>query len=249
VIQNQNMSRQAVTQGDAPSDPVPVRRQLAAEIFGTFVGTFSTIGPTALSATFNLHMDYISLTICTALGAMVSVYAVGRISGAHTNPAVTIAFALRGDFGWRRVPGYIAAQFAGSLAAAYTVIGILKPARHALLPQVRFGTLAAVELEVVMTALLIVVCLGVAKSAAFIGPDAAIAMGAITAVDRITGYYVSGASMNPARTLGPIIAERGAPSWWIYLVGPLLGTVVGVVVTFLVCGRPTRDEAKKSHGG
>jgi aquaporin Z len=234
---------------DVVPAPVPVARQLAAEAFGTFIGTFSTSAPSALDATFDLRMGYFALTTSTALGAMVAIYAVGKVSGAHTNPAVTVAFALRGDFGWRRVPGYVLAQFAGSVLAAYAIITILHPAAHALLPKTMLGIAPAVGFEIVLTALLIGVCLAVAKAAAFVGPDAAIAMGGITAVDRLAGYYVSGASMNPARTLGPIVAAGGSGDWWVYVAGPALGALDGAEIAYLVCGRPNQAEVSKSHGG
>jgi glycerol uptake facilitator-like aquaporin len=170
------------------------------------------------------------------------------VSGAHTNPCTTIAFALFGDFDWKRVPGYVAAQFLGAFCAGELVLGILHPARNALLPEMALGVWPAFWLEIVLTAVLIIVALSTANVARFIGPEAAIANGGTTVLDRWIGGHVSSGSMNPARTLGPIIAAGGFANWWVYLIAPPLGMLVGVAIVAIMWRKRRSTEPDATAG-
>lgn len=218
---------------------------ITAEFVGTIVVTLATVGPAAIERGLGIHLGY---AVVTGLGTMVVIYSLRYVSGAHTNPCITIAFALLGDFEWKRVPGYVAAQFLGALCAGALVLGILHPVRTALLPEMALGVWPAFGLEIVLTAILIVVALSTANVARFIGPEAAIANGGTTVLDRWIGGHISSGSMNPARTLGPIVAAGGFANWWVYLIAPPLGMLVGVAIVAVmwrngaVTGRETSSE-------
>lgn len=223
-------------------------RRIAAEFFGSFIVTLASVVPPALQTGFGLPLDYFSIATSTGIGAMIVAYALGNISGAHANPIVTLAFALRGDFPWRRVAGYVVSQFGGSFAAAALIVAILAPGRAALLPHMLRGSEVACGWEIVLTAMLVLISVAVASEASFIGPESAIAVGAVNALDRIVGLAVSGASMNPARTIAPIVVAGGSSLWWVYLAGPLGGLVVGLAAVYATRGASNRDEKKKSRG-
>jgi glycerol uptake facilitator-like aquaporin len=112
---------------------------ITAEFVGTIVVTLATLGPAAVARSLGMHLGYAVETGTTGIGTMVVIYSLRYVSGAHTNPCTTIAFALFGDFDWKRVPGYVAAQFLGAFCAGELVLGILHPARNALLPEMALG--------------------------------------------------------------------------------------------------------------
>jgi glycerol uptake facilitator-like aquaporin len=203
---------------------------LIAEFVGTVVVTIASVAPAAVARGLGIHLGYAVETGTTGLATMVVIYSLRNVSGAHTNPCTTLAFALRRDFDWRRVPGYVVVQFLGAIAAGGIVVAILHPAREALLPEMSLGPWPAFWLEIVLTTILVLVALSTANVARFIGPEAAIANGATTVVDRWIGGHISSGSMNPARTLGPAIVAGGFGAWWIYVVAPLIGTAIAVAL-------------------
>jgi aquaporin Z len=178
---------------------------------------------------------------------MIVIYALGEVSGAHTNPMVTLAFALRGDFYWSRVPEYCAAQFAGAIAAGAVVLAILRPNAEVLRPALSFGFWPAFWLEIVLTTILVLVALSTANEARFVGADTAFANGATTIFDRLIGLRVSTGSMNPARTLGPALLAGGTGAWWVFVCGPLCGCLLAVGLMWTLHGEPSEDERRKSH--
>ncbi|MDB5073229.1 MAG: putative aquaporin [Candidatus Eremiobacteraeota bacterium] len=212
---------------------------IVAEFAGTVVVTLGTVAPAAVARGLGLHLGYAVETACTGIATTAMIYSLRYVSGAHFNPCTTLAFAVRGDFDWARVPGYIAVQFLGAIAAGALVVWTLHPSREALLPQMMLGTWPAFWLEIVLTAILILVALSTANVARFIGPESAIANGATTVLDRWIGGHISSGSMNPARTLGPAIIAGGLADWWVYATAPLIGTGIALL---LVRGmwRPTR---------
>ena len=168
------------------------------------------------------------------------------MSGAHTNPITTLAFALRGDCGWGHVVPYAAAQFAGATAAGALTVAILPLARESLKTSLAFGAWPAFWLEIVLTTILVLVNLSTAKQGRFIGPHSAIANGATTVFDRWISLPISGGSMNPARTLGPAIVAGGTGSWWVFTFAPLAGCMIAVALMWVIHGPPSRDEEEKS---
>lgn len=215
---------------DKPREPRGAIASIVAEFAGTVVVTLGTIAPAALARGLGLHLGYAVETGGTGIATMAMIYSLRYVSGAHFNPCTTLAFAARGDFAWRRVPAYIAVQFLGAIAAGALILWTLHPAREALLPEMRFGVQAAFCLEVVLSSILILVAISTANAARFIGPEAAIANGGATVLDRWIGGHVSSGSMNPARTLGPALLVGGFPAWWIYIAAPLIGTAIALAL-------------------
>lgn len=215
-------------QGGPQREPRGFTAALIAEFAGTVCVTLGTVGPSAVTHALGINLGYAVEMACTGLMTIVMIYALRYVSGAHFNPCTTLAFALRGDFSWRRFGAYAVVQFAGAAAAGAIVLAILQPGREGLLPQMRLGPWPAFWLEIVLTVIAMLVALSTADAARFIGPESALANGGTTVVDRWIGGYVSSGSMNPARTLGPALVVGGFPAWWVYVTAPLIGTVIAV---------------------
>jgi aquaporin Z len=176
--------------------------------------------------------------VAPALMVMAVILFMGTVSGAHLNPAVSVAFALRGNFPWRRVPAYIAAQFVGSVLAVRLLWALIGKHGSAglTLPGPGVSTGVALAWEAVLTAGLVSVILGTASGAQQIGPFAAIGVGGYIALAGLWGAPVSGASMNPARSLGPALVLGDWTAWWAYLAGPLAGAVIAVGCAWVLRG-------------
>ncbi len=226
-------------------------RRLLAELWGTVLLTLVASGGAALH---KLHPQDVSAAAAViAPGAMVLavIYFMGSVSGAHINPAVTLAFALRRNFPWVRVPGYILAQLLGALlAAAFLtyIIGPTAPALGSTAPGPGVSPLKAVVVEAVLTTALVNIILGTASEAGFLGPHAAIPVGAYIAVAGLWTGQLTGASMNPARSLGPALMGGRLSDSWIYVAGPLLGTLAGVALEWALKGPPSRAGARAAQG-
>jgi glycerol uptake facilitator-like aquaporin len=221
---------------------------LLAEFIGTAIVTLGTVGPAVVARGLGFHLGYAVETGTTGLATMAMIYSFRYVSGAHTNPCTTLAFALRKDFHWSRVPGYITVQFLGAIAAGAVVVAIFHPPRTALLPEMSLGVWPAFWLEIVLTTVLVLVALSTANVARFIGPEAAIANGATTVVDRWIGGHISSGSMNPARTLGPAIVAGGFGAWWIYLIAPLIGMILAVALASAMWRAPDGDGVQQNGG-
>jgi aquaporin NIP len=184
------------------------------------------------------QLGHLGVAITFGLVVMAMIYAVGHISGAHLNPAVTFAFALTRHFPWNRAAGYWVAQIVGALAAAALLRGSLGNIAHvgATLPS---GSQAQSFLwELVMTAFLMFVILAVATDTRAVGEAAAIAVGGTVAFDAMFGGPVSGASMNPSRSIGPAVVSGDLHALWIYIVAPVAGACVGAVAYQFTRGDP-----------
>jgi aquaporin Z len=162
----------------------------------------------------------------------------GKVSGAHLNPAVSIAFSLRGDFPWRRVPGYIIVQLAGaSLAALFLQKVIDVSATYGSnYPAQGYSSWAAFWMELILTLGLVSVILGTASGAQNIGILGAIGVGGYIALAGLWGSPISGTSMNPARTFGPDLVGADFSHYWVYIAGPLAGAVIAVGCAFVLRG-------------
>jgi aquaporin Z len=163
----------------------------------------------------------------------------GMVSGAHLNPAVSVAFALRGDFPWKRVPAYVVAQFVGAILATLLLWALIGKQGSAglTLPGHGISATTAMLWEAVLTVGLVSVILGTASGAQQIGPLAAIGVGSYIALAGLWGSPVSGASMNPARSLGPALVLGDWTAWWAYLAGPVIGGAIAVGFAFVLRGR------------
>jgi aquaporin Z len=162
----------------------------------------------------------------------------GKVSGAHLNPAVSVAFSLRGDFPWKRVPGYIVVQLAGAITAALFLRGVIKVSAKygSNYPAHGYASWQAMLMEAALTLGLVSVILGTASGAQNIGIFGAIGVGAYIALAGLWGSPISGASMNPARTLGPDLVGGTFTDYWVYVVGPLLGAVLAVGIAYVLRG-------------
>jgi aquaporin Z len=214
-------------------------RRLLAEALGTFFLVFVAVAGPLVSARFGGHVIPFTAQV-TAPGVMVGVVilSLGAISGAHLNPGVSIAFALRGDFPWRRVPGYIAAQFLGAILASLLLVWLLgsQGAAGLTLPGAGVDDGTALLWELVLSFGLVTTILGTASGAQNVGPLAALGVGGYIALAGLVGAPVSGASMNVARSLGPALVLGNWTSWWVYLVGPLAGAVIAAGIAYLLRG-------------
>jgi aquaporin Z len=176
--------------------------------------------------------------VAPALTVMAVILFMGAVSGAHLNPAVSVAFALRRDFPWKRVPAYIVAQAAGAIAAAALLWALVGKHGSAglTLPGRGIPTVAAMVWEVVLTTGLVSVILGTASGAQQLGSLAAIGVGSYIALAGLWATPVSGASMNPARSLGPALVLNDWASFWAYLAGPMAGAVIAVGIAYVLRG-------------
>ncbi|HEX2377927.1 MAG TPA: MIP family channel protein [Gaiellales bacterium] len=212
-------------------------RSLLAEAIGTFALVFAGCGAIMVDAKTHA-LGHVGVAISFGLVIMVMIYAVGHISGAHFNPAVTLAFATSRHFPALRVPAYWAAQLAGALTAALILRGSLGDVAHvgATLPSGSDGQ--ALLWEGVLTFFLMFVIIAVATDTRAVGEAAAVAIGGTVGLDAMFGGPITGASMNPARSLGPAIAAGHLTSVWVYLTAPFLGAVAAAAAY-----RFLRDEA------
>ena len=216
----------------------PLARALAAEAIGTFALVFAGAGAVMVDAKTG-QLGHVGVAITFGLVIMAMIYAVGHVSGAHFNGAVTIAFALTRHFPWRRAGAYWGAQFAGALAAAAVLRASLGNIAHvgATLPS---GSDAqSFFWEVVLSFFLMFVILAVATDTRAVGEAAAIAIGGTIGLDAMVGGPISGASMNPMRSAGPAIVSGDLHSLWIYILAPVAGAALGGLAYQAVRGGAT----------
>ncbi len=219
-------------------------------LWGTFLLVLVGAGGDVASALSGGELSRTAASIGPGVMVMAAIYFIGSVSGAHLNPAVTFAFALRRNFPWARVPGYVTAQLLGALLAAgllHALFGALADV-GATTPEHGLTPLQAVVLEGVLTAGLVNVILATASGARNIGTNAGIAVGGYIALSGLWASVFTGASMNPARTLGPDILRGDFSTTWIYIVGPLVGAAIGVAFEWILIGPPTKSGSAAAQG-
>jgi MIP family channel proteins len=191
-------------------------------------------------------LGHVGVAISFGLVIMAMVYAVGHISGAHFNPAVTFAFSASRHFPWSRAGGYWIAQLAGALTAAATLRGSLGNIAHvgATLPSGSEGQ--SFLWELVMTFFLMFVIMAVATDTRAVGEAAAIAIGGTVGLDAMFGGPISGASMNPARSTGPAVVSGDLHALWLYIVAPILGASLAALTYQFIRDEPTRPAGRTS---
>ena len=184
-------------------------------------------------------VPYGAKVVAPALMVAAIILFMGTVSGAYLNPAVSVAFAARGDFPWKRVPAYVVAQFLGAALATWLLWALIGKQGSAglTLPGPGISATTAMLWELVLTAGLVSVILGTASGAQQVGPLAAIGVGGYIALAGLWGSPVSGASMNPARSLGPALVKGDWTAWWAYLVSPVAGGAVAVGFAYVLRGR------------
>lgn len=201
-------------------------RALVAEAIGTFALVFAGCGAVMVDAKTHA-LGHVGVALTFGLVIMVMIYAVGHVSGAHFNGAVTFAFALTRHFPWPRAVGYWTAQLLGALAAAALLRASLGDVAHvgATLPSGSQGQ--SFLWELVLSAFLMFVILAVATDTRAVGEAAAIAIGGTIGLDAMFGGPISGASMNPIRSIGPALVSGDLHALWLYIVAPIVGTSLG----------------------
>jgi aquaporin Z len=224
-------------------EPAWELRRLFAEMLGTFMLVLAGAGPAVVSAATHVTISRSAAVTAPGLAVLAVILSVGAVSGAHLNPAVSVAFTLRGDFPWRRLPGYVLAQLIGATLAALALWAILGKVGSlgATVPGPGISGLQAAALEAVLTFGLVSTILGTASRAQNLGAISAFGVAAYIALAGLWSSPVSGASMNPARSFGPDLALADFAHYWVYLAGPLAGALAAVGVSRLLRGRGGRD--------
>jgi aquaporin NIP len=210
--------------------PEQLWRRGLAEGLAAFALVFAGCGAIVADARYDGALGVVGVALVFGLVIMVMVYATGHLSGAHINPAVTLAFTLTRHFPAREAGAYVAAQLAGAAAAGLVLLAVWpdQPAElGATVPSV--GTGSALLYEVVLTAILMFVITAVATDTRAEGAAAAIAIGGAVGLDALFGGPVTGASMNPARSFGPALAAGEWQDFWLYVIGPVAGAALGAL--------------------
>src|SRR5580692_4717372 len=218
-------------------DPSQEWRRLFSELLGTFALVLVAAGGGLLHAKGQISLA--AAVVAPGLMVTAIILFMGAVSGAHLNPAVSLAFALRRDFPWKRVPGYIVIQLIGATLACLFLRLVFGNTQHlgATLPGPGYTNWQALLMEIVLTALLVSVILGTASAAQNVGAIAALGVGGYIALAGPWAAPVSGVSMNPARSFGPALASGDWTSYWVYLVGPMAGMLIAVGFAFVLRGR------------
>jgi aquaporin Z len=214
-------------------------RRLFSELLGTFFLVLVAVGGGMVSARFGGNaVPYGAKVVAPALMVMAIILFMGAVGGAHLNPAVSISFALRGNFPWKRVPAYIVAQVLGAILATLLLWALIGKQGSAglTLPGHGISTFTAMLWEMILTVGLVSTILGTASGAQNLGPIAALGVAGYIALAGLWGSPVSGASMNPARSLGPALVKNDWTSWWAYLIGPILGGMIAVGIAYVLRG-------------
>jgi len=225
-------------------------RRIFSELLGTFFLVFVAAGGGMVNARLG-GVPAAARVVAPALMVMAVILFMGAVSGAHLNPAVTVSFALRGDFPWRRVPAYVIAQFLGAVLATLLLWGLIGKHGPAglTLPGQGISTWIAMLWEMVLTVGLVSTILGTASGAQQVGQIAALGVGSYIALAGLFGGPVTGASMNPARSLGPALVLGDWSSWWAYLVGPIAGGAIAVGIAYILRGQGGGEVGTRSAQG
>lgn len=205
---------------------------------GTFFLVIVAAGAPMMNQAFDGSVGRVAAVVAPGVMVMAMIMFMGKVSGAHFNPGVTLAFSLRGDFPWKRVPGYLVSQIAGAVVAvliAQAVIGV-SASYGGTYPAETSTAWAAFWIELILTFGLLSVILGTASGAQNIGIIGAIGVGGYIALAGLWASPLSGASMNTWRTLGPDIVANDYSSLWVYIAGPLIGAALAVGFAFILRG-------------
>jgi aquaporin Z len=225
-------------------------RRIFAESWGTFLLVLVAAGAGTVAEVSHGAVTLGMAVVAPGLMVMAIIYFMGTVSGAHLNPAVTLAFALRRNFPWRRVPGYVVAQAIGGISAALVLKAMfgVEGGLGATIPGAGMSNGTALLMEIILTTGLVNTILGTASGARNIGTNGAIAVGGYIALAGLWAAPVSGASMNPIRSLAPDIVRGNFEHSWIYVVGPILGALIGVAFEWILKGKATSSGAVAAQG-
>jgi len=220
------------------NDPRQEWRRLFSELLGTFFLVLVAAGGGMMGHAFPNTISRSAAVVAPALMVMAIILFMGKVSGAHLNPAVSIAFALRRDFPWQRVPGYIVVQLVGATLAALFLHAVINVSAvyGSNYPAHGYSAGAAFWMELILTMGLVSVILGTASGAQNIGIIGAFGVGGYIALAGLWASPLSGASMNPARTFGPDLVSTTFTDYWVYVAGPIAGAVLAVAIAFILRG-------------
>jgi aquaporin Z len=212
-------------------------RRLFSELLGTFMLVLVAAGGGLLHAKGEISLA--AAVVAPGLMVMAIILFMGAVSGAHLNPAVSLAFAVRQDFPWRRVLGYIIVQLLGATLACLFLLAVFGNVEHlgATLPGPGYQDWQALLMEIALTAVLVSVILGTASAAQNVGTIGALGVGGYIALAGLWAAPVSGVSMNPARSFGPALVSGYWTSYWVYVIGPLVGAAIAVGCAWILRGR------------
>ncbi|KAK6151050.1 hypothetical protein DH2020_015982 [Rehmannia glutinosa] len=210
------------------STVVTTAQKLVAELIGTYFVIFAGCGSVAVNKIYDGTVTFPGICVTWGLIVMVMVYTVGHVSGAHFNPAVTIAFAIFRRFPWKQLPLYIIAQLLGSILASCTLALMFDVTKEAYFGTMPVGSNGqSLAMEIIISFLLMFVISGVATDSRAIGELAGLAVGMTIMLNVFVAGPISGASMNPARSIGPAIVKHEYRGLWVYILGPTIGTIAG----------------------
>lgn len=200
-----------------------MKNQWIAEAIGTFTLIFFGCGAIVVNDLYGMALGHVGISLVFGLTVMAVIYALGNVSGAHINPAVTLGFYFAGRFAGRQVLPYILSQLSGAILAGLT-LWLLFPAHDTLGSTLPADSLwRAFVLEVILSFLLMLVILNISTGHMEKGIMAGVAVGGTVAVEALMGGPVSGASMNPARSIGPALVSGHFAELWLYIAAPILG--------------------------
>jgi aquaporin Z len=219
-------------------DPSQEWRRLFSELLGTFFLVLVAAGGGMMGQAFPDTISRTAAVVAPGLMVMGIILFMGKVSGAHLNPAVTLAFSLRGDFPWKRVPGYVVVQLIGATLACLFLRAVIDVSATygSNYPAPSFSATDAFLMEAVLTFGLVSVILGTASGAQSIGVFGAIGVGAYIALAGLWGSPISGTSMNPARTFGPDLVGKDFGDYWVYVAGPVAGAILAVGAAWVLRG-------------
>jgi len=220
-------------------DPRQEWRRLFSELFGTFFLVLVAAGGGMMSQAFPNTISRQAAVVAPGLMVMAIILFMGKVSGAHLNPAVSLAFAARGDFPWWRVPGYIVVQLAGATLACLFLQQVIDVSAvyGSNYPAAGYSAGSAFWMEFILTLGLVSVILGTASGAQNVGIIGAFGVGGYIALAGLWGSPISGTSMNPARTFGPDLVGADFSHYWVYVAGPIAGAALAVAFAFVLRGQ------------
>jgi aquaporin Z len=218
-------------------DPKLEYRRLFSELLGTFFLVLVAAGGGILHGQGQISLA--AAVVAPGLMVLSIILFMGAVSGAHLNPAVSLAFTVRGDFPWKRVPGYIITQLVGATLACLFLLAVFGNIQHlgATLPGAGYKDWQAFLMEIALTAGLLSVILGTASAAQNVGAIGALGVGGYIALAGLWSAPVSGTSMNPARSFGPALVSGDWTAYWVYVAGPLIGAAIAVGCAIILRGR------------
>jgi aquaporin Z len=230
-------------------DPRFAYRRLFSELLGTFLLVLVAAGGGLLHGKGEITLT--AAVVAPGLMVLAIILFMGAVSGAHLNPVVSLAFAFRGDFPWRRVPWYVVAQLVGATLACLFLLGVFGNVEHlgATLPGQGYRSWQAFLMEIVLTAGLVSVILGTASTAQNVGTIGALGVGSYIALAGLWSAPVSGTSMNPARSFGPALVSGEWHAFWVYVAGPLLGAAIAVGAAWVLRGAGGDTAARAAAAG